>query len=202
MRGDLGAGVTGGGIETDTETGSGPVGLDGAVIGREIVLRIFGRNPRLDGETAQLDILLRLDTDLRVGELVPFGHPDLCLHKVAHGHQFGNGMLDLDARVDLYEVKVALLVHQKLDGAGIDVVDLLGHLHRVTAELFPFLVVEVERRRDFDDLLVTALYRAVTLVEVNDVAVRIAENLHLDMLRILNVLFDEDLGITESGFRF
>jgi hypothetical protein len=40
---------------------------------------------------------------------------------------------------------------------------------------------QVRRRRDLDDLLVAALHRAVALVQVHDVAVLVAEDLHLDV---------------------
>ena len=101
-------GVAVAGIEAHAEAGGGAVGLDGAEVGGEVVARILGGHPALDGVAAQLDVLLALDADLRVGELVPLGDADLRLHQVAHGDQFGDGVLDLDARVGLDEVEAAL----------------------------------------------------------------------------------------------
>jgi hypothetical protein len=58
---------------------------------------------------------------------------------------------------------------------------------------------QAEARRDLDDLLVAALHGAVALVQVDDVAVLVAEDLHLDVLRARDVLFEEDRGIAEGA---
>ena len=46
-----------------------------------------------------------------------------------------------------------------------------------------------------------ALDRALPLAEVHDIAVRIAEDLHLDVPRLGEVALEEDSGITEGGLR-
>ena len=43
------------------------------------------------------------------------------------------------------------------------------------------------------------LDRAVALAEVHDVAVRVGEDLHLDVARILEVLLDVDVGVREEA---
>jgi hypothetical protein len=44
------------------------------------------------------------------------------VHEVDAGHELGDGMLDLEARVHLEEVEaLAVLVEQELAGAGVDV---------------------------------------------------------------------------------
>ena len=61
---------------------------------------------------------------------------------------------------------------------------------------------QVDARRDLDDLLVAALHRAVALPEVDEVAVRVAEDLHFDVLGAGDVAFDEDFGRAERGAGF
>ena len=53
------------------------------------------------------------------------------------------------------------------------------------------------RRRLLDQLLMAPLDRAVALAEMDDVAVRVREHLHLDVARILEVLLDVDRRVGE-----
>src|SRR5207245_11115946 len=52
--------------------------------------------------------------------------------------------------------------------------------------------IDERARRLLDDLLVTALDRAFALAEMDDVAVRIAEQLDLDMARLFDIFFEKD----------
>ena len=61
---------------------------------------------------------------------------------------------------------------------------------------------QAEAGRDLDDLLVAALHRAIALVQVNHVAVLVAEDLHLDVLGARNVFFEEHGRIAEGAFGF
>jgi hypothetical protein len=57
------------------------------------------------------------------------------------------------------------------------------------------------RRPFLDQLLVTALDRALALAEVDDGAVVIAQHLELDVARVLDVLLDVDVADTEGRLR-
>jgi hypothetical protein len=46
---------------------------------------------------------------------------------------------------------------------------------------------------------VASLHRAVAVAEMDDVAMGVAENLHLDVTGALEEGFEEDLGATEGG---
>jgi len=52
-------------------------------------------------------------------ELFPGGDADLFLIKVDACHLLGDGVLDLNAGVDLEQVIVLLLVYEELDRAGV-----------------------------------------------------------------------------------
>ena len=127
---------------------------------------------------------------------------DLRAHDVDTGDHFGNGVLDLDAGVHLDEVVVAFAVDEEFHGAGRDVADLLRDLDRVCLEGGAGLLRNGEGGGVFDDLLEPALKRAVTFAEVDDVAVLVGEDLHLDVLRVHEELLDEDVIVVEGLFGF
>jgi hypothetical protein len=67
---------------------------------------------------------------------------------------------------------------------------------------FPALVfIEIRRGRALDDLLVAALNRAIALEQVDEVAVRVAQNLHFDMACATHQLFDIDFIVAERSLR-
>ena len=58
--------------------------------------------------------------DRRLVQLVPLGDENLALDDVKPGDHFRDGVLDLDARIDLDEIElVAVQIEQKFDGAGV-----------------------------------------------------------------------------------
>ena len=156
---------------------------DPAVIGRELVFGVLGRHPALDGVALHLHRLLRGQVDLRVGERLARGDQDLALDQVDAGDDLGDGVLDLDARIDLDEVERAGLdIDQELDRPGVFVPHVAAERDRGVADGRADFRVEVVRRRDLDDLLVPALDRAVAFVKMDEVAVPVAQDLHLDVL--------------------
>ena len=54
----------------------------------------------------------------------------------------------------------------------------------------------------FPDLLVAALQRAIAFAQVHRAALAVAQDLDLDVARLFQILFDIDVAIAESGFRF
>ena len=126
------------------------------------------------------------------------GDADLRLHQIDAGHDLGDRVLDLDARVDLDEVeRPGVVVDQELDGAGVVVVDRAADPERAVVDRGPGLGVEVMRRRALDDLLVAPLHRAVPLVQMHQIAVVVAEDLDLDMAGAADQLLEIDLVIAE-----
>jgi hypothetical protein len=78
----------------------------------------------------------------------------------------------------------------------------LHRLHRRLAQFGAHLLVEFHARRDLDDLLVPPLHRTIAFVQVNDVAMLVAENLDLDVFRARNVALEEHRGIAEGATGF
>ena len=172
-------------------TGIDPQAVDG--IGRapgpdpadrrhEILLRVFRIDPRLDGVAVQLDLVLRQR------QLFAERHPQLPLHQVDAGDQFGHGMLDLQAGVHLDEEHF-LAVGDEFDGAGADIVHRGGGLARGGADGLALRGIERRRRRFLDHLLVPPLQRAFALEERQQIAMAVADDLHLDVARVLRRYF-------------
>ena len=63
------------------------------------------------------------------------GHEELQPHEVEAGDELGDGVLDLEAGVDLQEGEAPVGQEEELDGAGVDVADGAGRGDRRGAEL-------------------------------------------------------------------
>ena len=115
---------------------------------------------------------------------------------------FGDRMLDLDACVHLEQVEVLLAVDEELDGAGVGIAGGLGQAHGRGAQRLAHFGLQQGAGRLFDQFLVPALQRAVALPEVDDVAVVVRHDLHLDVPAEFDVLLDVDRGVLEGVLGF
>ena len=129
------------------------------------------------------------------------GDADLRLDDVDAGDDLGHRVLDLDARIDLDEIELAGVgIHQELDRAGAAIVRRrCRSAARSRTAPARCASVEIRRRRALDHLLVAALDRAVALEQVHEIAVGVAEDLHLDVARPAHQLFEIDLVLAEAG---
>src|SRR5262249_3370790 len=98
--GDDRAAEGGAGVQADAHAAGRAVGGQPAVIRDEVVGRVLGGYPALQGLAVRPDIVLRAQADLRVGQGQAPGDQDLALDQVEAGDGLGDGVLDLDARVD------------------------------------------------------------------------------------------------------
>ena len=127
---------------------------------------------------------------------------ELRLDEIDAGDLLGDRMLDLDARVALDEkMFAALRADEELDRARIHVTRRAGQADRIFEDESPKLRIEIRRRRDLDHLLIAKLDRAVALIEMNDVAVRIGEDLDLDVARPCEQLLDKHRAVAECRER-
>ena len=125
---------------------------------------------------------------------------ELRLDQIDAGHLLGDGVLDLDTRVALDEIVLAgVRRHQELDGAGVEVVRRLHQLDGIGENPLPKRVVEAGRRRRLDDFLIAQLNRAVALVQVQDVALAVGQDLHLDVAWTLDQFLYEQGTIAEGA---
>ena len=84
-----------------------------------------------------------------------------------------------------------------LDRPGGPVAGGAGRIDGDPADPFPQPVVDRGGRRLLDELLVATLDRAVALAEVDHVAVRVREHLHLHVARVLDEPLDVDRRVRE-----
>ena len=161
--------------------------------GRETI-RILRVDAAFDGVAAELHVALP------DRELLARGDADLLLHDVDAGDHLGHRMLDLEPRVDLDEVELAAL-EQELERRSALVTELVAGLGAALGNAGAAALVQLLRRRLLDDLLMPALHRAVAVAEMDRVAEPVREHLELDVARALQVLFQVDHGIPESGLR-
>src|SRR5262249_46471912 len=99
------------GHDVGVETHAGAAGrlpsFDRTGRGPEPHGRVFGVNAALDGNAALYDVLL-LEPERLAGS-----DANLFSHQVDARYQFGDGMLDLDARIDFDEIETMLPIDQK-----------------------------------------------------------------------------------------
>jgi hypothetical protein len=193
------AGIGRAAVETDAHPRRAAIGGDAPVIGNEVVGRILGRDPALDGVAIELHVVLRWRAR-GLGEDLALGDQDLRAHDVDAGDFLGHGVLDLHAGVHLDEVEGAgVHIHQELDSARALIVHVFADLLAQKAELLALGSAEIGGGRAFDDLLVAPLDGAVALVEVVDVARDVAEDLHLHVAGAQDHLLEVALAIAEGG---
>src|SRR5258706_3132034 len=169
--------------------------LDRSGRGRESA-RIFGIDAALQCVAADLDLILLESQFFTRGDL------QLRLHDIDAGDHLGDRMLDLDARVHLDEIKLAVLV-EKFERACAAVFHRLAGIHAALAHLGALLGADARRWRFFHDLLVATLHRTVALAEAHHVAEVVADHLEFDMAGPLEEFLHVDLVIPERrrGFR-
>ena len=112
-------------------------------------------------------------------------------------------MFHLDARVNLDEVPLARIgVHQELHRAGVVIAGGACQTHRGVGQSGAQRRIERNRGRHLHHFLMAALHRTVPLVQVQNVAVAIAQDLHLDVAGAAYEAFHEDGVVAEcrSGF--
>ena len=157
-------------------------------------------DPHLDCEAARGGSA----TEPQLGERRAVGEPQLGGNQIDACGFLGDRMLDLQARVGFDEVELAAVgVDQELEGPEAAVVECQRHPARCLAQSAADFAVEMGRRRDFQDLLVAPLQRAVALAERRDRAAVVAGDLHLDVTRSDQFLLGVEIAAAERflGFR-
>jgi hypothetical protein len=79
---------------------------------------------------------------------------------------------------------------------------LLGDLHRVLVQFLPYLLGNGESRGKLHHLLIPALEGTVPLIEMDHIAVFVAQNLNLDVLGLNEEFLHKNIIVAKSLFRF
>ena len=151
---------------------------------------------------------MALQRHLRLRQRQTFARrdPELPFHQIEAGDRLGHRVLNLQPRIHLHEPEAVGFeplgaVGDEFHGAGALITDRLGRRDRGRAHLRAQLGAHARRRRLLDNFLMAALQRAVALVEMDDMAVAVGEDLHFDMARRIDVFFDQHAGVAEGRLR-
>ena len=147
--------------------------------GQEAALRILRVHAGLDGVPGEPNVILCNRQRL------PRRDAQLPGHEIDPGDEFGYRMLHLQPCVHLHEEELVRCIggDEELDRARPDIVDTSRDSTCRLADACPRLGAEQCRGCLFYHLLVPTLQGTLPFTEVNDVAVGIREQLHLDVPR-------------------
>src|SRR5664280_1307201 len=131
------------------------------------------------------------------------GDEELLLDEVETGHHLRDGMLHLEPGVHLHEEELIGLARRdnELDGPDTAVANAPCSVDRGRTESLSRRIIQQWRRRLFDDLLVTSLQRALSLAQMHDGAVLVAEHLHLNVSWSYDEALQKEIVVTERGKR-
>ena len=180
------------GVQPHAGAGRDVVAGDGSGGGQEPAAGVLAIDAELDRVPARGRVL-------GDGQRLAVGDLELLQHQVDAGGLLGDGVLDLQAGVDLEEADQAVLADQVLDGAGAVVAGLLADPLGGLVDLLALRVGQERRRGLLDQLLEAALQRAVAGACDDDVAVHVGDDLGFDVARLVQVALDEALAAAERG---
>ena len=132
------------------------------------------------------------------------GNVNLQRHQIQAGDLLSHGVLNLQARIHLHEEerRRVLRRHNELHRARADVANRACRVTGRFTNCAARFLIQQRARCFLDDLLMASLQRALTLAQVDYIAVFICENLHLDMPRGVDEVLDEQGIIAEGTRRF
>ena len=115
-------------------------------------------------------------------------------------------MLNLQAGIHFHEIElhaaVGQLLDDELDCPRADIVHSPRSSHRRFAHLLAHRVAQAGGGRFFQHLLMTTLYRTVTLKQIHIVAMGVAKHLNLNMPGPLRVLFHQQVVVAKAADGF
>jgi hypothetical protein len=183
-------------VETDTITTRRSVDFDLSGVGGEALGRILSCDTALDSKTTGRDAILSKTKLVQCGTSSDL---NLSGNDIDTGDLLSDCVLDLDTRVNLDEVVAVLLVDQKLCSACISVTSSLGQSNSVGENVVADVRREILSRSNLNNLLVSSLNGAVTLVQVDNVTVVVTEKLNLNVLGLVEETFDKDSSVAEGS---
>ncbi len=162
--------------------------------GQIVLRRVLGVDARLDRPARAADLFLCERQRLARGAAqLPF-------HQVEPGDVLGHRMFHLKPGIHLQEIEfAAVVVEQEFHGAERVVADRAAEGEGVLVQGGALRGAQERGGRLLDHLLVIALDRALALEQVHQAAVAVAGELHLDMARRADQLFEQHPVVAETG---
>src|SRR5690606_10784099 len=114
---------------------------------------------------------------------------NLLVHEVDTSDGFGNWVFHLETGVHFDEIELAIFI-QELDGACARIAEVCDRFGADAADTRALGCIESRRGGLFPNLLMTALQGAVAFAEMDSISRAVADDLHFDVARLLEVFFD------------
>jgi hypothetical protein len=181
-------------VQPNSIATSGAIDLDLSSVWGKAIGRIFCGDTTLNGKSASGDAVLSQPQLFQRGTCCDL---DLCSYDINARDFFGNGMFDLNSRVDFDEIVAILLVNQEFCSSCIAVIHMASELNSVIQDGVACLLWQVFGGSKLDDLLVPALDAAVTLVQMHNVSMIITEQLNFDMFGSVQKTLNKDGAVSE-----
>ena len=203
VRGEHGAGIGRSPVKANAEARRRPIRRKLPVVRRKVVCRVLGGHAALQGSAVQRHRFLLRQRKRCFVQLVTLCDQNLRAHQVDAGHHFRDRVLHLNTRIHLDEIPVSRIhVVEKFHRARIAIAGFARQFDCRVAKLRANAGGEVCGGRNLDNLLVAPLYGAIAFVKMQQVAMMIAKDLHLEMPRARQILFQEHGSVSESRVRF
>ena len=154
--------------------------------------RVFGVQSALNGMTSPRDVLLLHRQSFALC------NTDAKLHEVVAGDEFSDRVFDLDTRVDLKEVKIAVGIAQEFKRGQALVAHGFGTRADQGTDFRTLLIGQP--RPFFHQLLMSALNGTKPFAEMNGL-LAVRQDLEFDVLCALNVLLNENAFVTKRRLR-
>ena len=139
--------------------------------------------------------------DMAEAQRLAGGNPELLLHQVDAADHFTHRMLDLDTGIHFQKIELAdITIDDEFHRAGVLIGNATAELERCIADALAQRLGQQWCGRLFHHLLMPALQRAITLAQMDHMAMTVTEYLHLDMPGIRDIALQIQRVITKGGF--
>ena len=107
-------------------------------------------------------------------------------------------VFNLHTRVHFHEVVIPILIHEEFNSTSIPILVQRKQMARIPKDILSNFTRQTSGRGSLDHLLVTPLYGAITIEEMDDVTGTIAQALDFDVSWLVDVLLNEAPAITKG----
>ena len=167
---------------------------------RKTARRVLGRHAALERVPAERDRVLGRHPRGGVADPCAGGNAELRLDDIDPGDFLGDGVLDLQARIDFDEVELLRVgVQEEFHAPRVREVRGARQRQRRLAELPALSLGQKRRRRPLDHLLMAPLDGAIPLEQMHQIAVEIPQDLDFNVARPPHQLLDVHLVVAERG---
>ncbi len=140
------------------------------------------------------------------GQALARGNAQLPFNQIDARDGFGHGVFDLQTRVHFHEpepvgTQAVAAVDDEFHRAGPLIADGLGGAYCRLPHGLTHFDSHARRRGFFDNFLVAPLQRTITFKQMHGLFT-IAKNLHLDMARLADKFFDQNVFVAKGRRRF